>query len=80
MIQIRFAELLTAKQFRDGKQWSMREIMKATGFDRAVLIGWRGGTLKRLSSRSIVKLCEFFECEVGELVVYVPDAEEQGDA
>lgn len=75
MIRFRLQELLAEKQFRDGRKVTLTELSKATGINRVTLskmVNHRGYSTV---TDNLDSLCKFFECEVGDLAVYVPDSD-----
>jgi putative transcriptional regulator len=76
MIRFRFKELLAEKEFQDGRSIPVTEVSKVTGINR--------GTLSKIANEkgystvtsNIDALCHFFKCEVGQLMVHLPDDKE----
>lgn len=73
MIRLRLAEQMADKSFRDKRRHEWKDVAEATGIHRATLskmlnIPGYNATLENLD-----KLCCFFQCQVGDLAVYVPD-------
>ena len=75
MIQLRFAALLEKKRERDQFAWSFPEIHRQTGLPVTTISLWHSGKARVLTSTTIITLCEFLECDVGDLIVYVEDEE-----
>lgn len=73
MIQIHIRQLLDIKQEQLGKHISLTEISKKTGISRMTLHRTLKCQQYKLSTDSIDKLCSFFECDLNDLVRYVPD-------
>lgn len=73
MIRFRFKELLAEKEFQEGRSIPITEIAKETGINR--------GTLSKIANErgystvtsNIDRLCEYFDCEVGDLMVRIKD-------
>jgi putative transcriptional regulator len=55
---------------------TMVELEEKSGVSRQVLDRFEKNKSKRLDFETITKLCEFFECEVGDLL-YLEDVEEE---
>lgn len=77
MIRFRFKELLAEKEFQEGRSIPVTEIAKVTGINR--------GTLSKIANEkgystvtsNIDQLCEYFDCEVGDLMVRIKGASEK---
>jgi len=75
MIQLRFATLLNEKRERDHLRWSLPDIHRHTGLSTSTLRRWYRGNSAMLASTTLITLCEFLKCDIGDLVVYVEDEE-----
>lgn len=75
-VQIRLVELLAEKSKRDGKLYGISDVEAATGIDRRRLYSWRDGEVAAMKPDEIKALCDYFPCEVGELIHYVSPLEE----
>lgn len=79
MIRFRFKELLAEKEFQEGRSIPVTEVSKITGINR--------GTLSKIANEkgystvtsNIDALCEFFGCDVGDLMVYLPSNNSKED-
>lgn len=75
MIRFRFKELLAEKEFQEGRSIPITKVARVTGINR--------GTLSKIANEkgystvtsNIDQLCEYFKCEVGDLMVYVKPSE-----
>jgi DNA-binding Xre family transcriptional regulator len=69
MIRVRLKEMLADKEFREGKSATMVDVSQATGIHRATLskIGKNRGYNPTLDI--IDRLCEYFDCEISDLLV-----------
>ena len=79
MIQVRFATLLDEKRERDRYAWPLTEISKRTGLPLGTLSLWYSGRAIVLTSTTIIAFCEFLECDIDDLIVYVEDEENAAD-
>lgn len=62
--------LIAQKEQRDGERYSYRKISLLTGLSSATL--WkltRPEGVKRIDSKTIEKLCNFFNCRVNDLLM-----------
>lgn len=73
MIRFRLTELVADKAFQERRVVSLTEIAEATGIHRATLSKMANQPGANIGSDIIDKLCKYFECQTGDLLVYVPD-------
>jgi putative transcriptional regulator len=73
MIRIRLAELMAEHSFRAGRRVEWREVAEATGIHRATLSKMVSSIGYNATIANIDRLCRYFECATGDLLVYVPD-------
>lgn len=75
-LRIRLVELLAEKSKRDGELYTIADVENATGIERRRLYQFRDRKVKAIKPEEIQALCDYFPCEVGELVYYVSPLEE----
>ncbi len=75
MIRIRLAELMAEHSFRAGRRVEWREVAEATGIHRATLSKMVSSIGYNATIANIDRLCRFFSCTPGDLLVYVADEE-----
>mgnify|MGYP000864388835 CR=1 FL=1 len=68
MIKNRLAILMAEKGIK-----TMLELSKKTGIDKNTISNWYNQKVTRFSSETLKQLCEFFDCQVGDLLVYVSE-------
>lgn len=73
MIQSRLGVLIAEKEMREGRKWTYDNIHEATGLSTPTIHRLVRGTARRYDSNTLDALCRFFDCGVGDLLVYVPD-------
>ncbi|MDM8527623.1 helix-turn-helix transcriptional regulator [Anaerolineales bacterium HSG24] len=54
---------------------SMQIVAKETGLSPATLYNFENGRTKRVDYNTLASLCQYFGCEVGDLLEYVEDEE-----
>ena len=65
----RFATLVAQKEIRDGKRYKQKEIARATGVAESTVSRWmRGEDIEDGSMKTVRKLCDWLECDAGDLV------------
>ncbi len=73
MIYIQIKELMTAKKAAWGRRITLNELAKSTGISRMTLSRMIKNQGYSTLTSHLDKLCQFFECELHELIKYVPD-------
>lgn len=66
-----------AKQMRENRIINVVVVSKETGIPRQTLYNWIDGNVTRFDVSIIVRLCKYFNCGVGDLIVYVPDEDDE---
>lgn len=74
-LKIRLVELLAEKSKRDGVLYNIADVEKATGIERRRLYQIRDQKVKSIKNEEVKVLCDYFPCEVGELLYYVSPLE-----
>ncbi|RCW40665.1 MULTISPECIES: helix-turn-helix transcriptional regulator [unclassified Halanaerobium] len=54
---------------------TMLELSKKTGLDKNTVSNWYNQKVSRFPANTIEVLCKFFDCQVGDLLVYIPENE-----
>lgn len=71
MIRVRFKERLADKEFREDRRITLNEVAEATGVHRVTLNKVANERGYNAGLEVIDKLCQFFECQPGDLLEYV---------
>lgn len=74
-IRNRFKVALAEKETRDGRRYTYADILAATGVSTSTLTDWAQGKLNKIALPTLAALCNFFECQPGDLLEYVPASE-----
>lgn len=75
MIYIEIKGMVTAKAVAWGRRITLNELAKATGISRMTLARMINNKGYSTVTSHLGKLCQFFECELHELIKYVPDSQ-----
>jgi putative transcriptional regulator len=75
MVYNRFKILLAQKETKENRRISYDEIRQATGIAASSLSAWATNSIDRYDRATIDKLCTYFGCTVGELIVHEPKPE-----
>lgn len=73
MIRFRLAELIADKAFKERRVVSLSEIADATGIHRATLSKVANHPGANVGTDIIDKLCRYFACQPGELMMFVDE-------
>ena len=73
MIQWRLRELMAAKGRHERRKITYEVIMAATGIHKNTLTRLTNDRADRVAITTIDRLCAYFECQPGDLLIYVPD-------
>ncbi|MCC6603130.1 MAG: helix-turn-helix transcriptional regulator [Anaerolineae bacterium] len=69
-LKIRLVELLAEKSRRDSVLYAIADVERETGIERRRLYDLRDGKVRTIKPEEITALCDYFPCEVGELLHY----------
>ncbi len=73
MIRFRLKELIAEYQYREGRVLTLAEISAATGINRNTLSKIANDRGATVVSSNVDLLCKFFNCQVSDVMEYVPD-------
>jgi len=60
--------LLAAKAHREGRSISLREVVRETDVPISTVMGMANNTIKRVPLDELNTLCNYFDCDVGDLL------------
>jgi putative transcriptional regulator len=63
----------------DHKIKSIAKLSELTGISRPTLYRIQNETGDRIEYGTLNTLCEFFKCDVGDIMGYIPDPEKEGE-
>lgn len=73
MIRFLINELLSEKQFKEGRRITLIEVSEATGINRMTLSKMINHKNYSTVTDNLDKLCTFFECKIEDLIEYIQD-------
>ena len=79
MIRIRLPELIAKKAFHEGRRVELTEVAAATGIHRSTLSKLIHARGHNLTASNLDRLCRYFQCDVQDVLTYVPDEELLGE-
>lgn len=71
-IRNRFKILLAQKELNDGRDYTYNDISETTGLSTRTIMQYAKGRISRFDESSLVALCDWFECDLSELIQYPP--------
>lgn len=74
-IQSQFKILLAEKEIDEGRNYSYREIERITGISKTTIGQWINNKARRFDAKTIEAFCRFFDCQPGDLLIYIPKEE-----
>lgn len=76
-VRNRFKILLAQKETRDNRSYTYEDIQKATGISPTTLASYAKGRVSRFDEKTIIALCDWLECDLGDLIEYPPVQSQQ---
>jgi len=73
MIRFLINELLSEKQFKEGRRITLIEVSEATGINRMTLSKMINHKGYSTVTDNLDKLCTFFDCSIEDLVEFIPE-------
>lgn len=73
MIRFLINELLSEKQFKEGRRITLLEVSEETGINRMTLSKMINHKNYSTVTDNLDKLCTFFKCKVEDLIEHIPD-------
>lgn len=70
VLMSRLMVLLSQKEQRDGKRYKQKDIAAATGLSPATITRWMNDDIEGSNLATVRKLCDWLDCDVGDLVQY----------
>ena len=72
MIRFRLKELMAEREFKENRVITLAEVAEATGIHRVTLSKIANNRGYHTGTDILDRLCAYFGCQVGDLVVHVP--------
>ena len=77
MLRYKLKELTADKEFRERRRVTIQEIAQATGITRNTLSKMLNQHGASVRSENFDRLCAYFNCQIEQLVEYVPDGADE---
>jgi DNA-binding Xre family transcriptional regulator len=65
-----FRVLLARKAEHEKRNISLKEVQRETGIPWTSLQSWANNKVTRFDAQVIMKLCDFLDCDINDLIVY----------
>ncbi len=69
-ISNRFRVLLAQKAEQEKRNISLKEVQRGTGIPWSSLQAWANNDVERFDAKVIIKLCDYLECEIKDLIIF----------
>lgn len=66
----RFRILLAKKATKQQQSIALMDVQRETGIAWSTLNSWANNRLTRYDAPVIIALCEYFDCQIGDLLVF----------
>lgn len=73
MLRFRIKEMLAEKEFKERRVISLLEVARETNINRMTLSKLANHPGATTVSDNLDKLCRYFDCQISDLVVYIPE-------
>lgn len=74
-VENRFSELLARKERIERRRISRRMVAEETGISLTSVQNWATNSTTRFDDLQIIAFCNYFNCDIAELLILVPDEE-----
>lgn len=72
MLRFKIKELLSQKEFEEGKRITIGKVAEATNIHRMTLSKMINKRGYNTGTENLDRLCAYFNCQIGDLVEYIP--------
>jgi len=72
-VENRFGELLAKKERVERRRISRRTVSDETGISLTSVQNWATNSTSRFDDQQIIAFCKYFNCEISDLLVLVPE-------
>jgi putative transcriptional regulator len=76
-IQNRLKILIAEKELREQRKLSYRTVEKESNVPLSVLAGYANQRVNRFDGETLEKLCRYFDCQPGDLLIYADDLHDE---
>jgi transcriptional regulator with XRE-family HTH domain len=77
-VMTRLPQLLAAKEIRDNRRYTQKEVADASGVSPTLISNWMNGkNVERSTVETVLRVADWLGCTLDELIVRVPEGEAQ---
>lgn len=73
MIRFKLKELIAEKEFRENRVITLAEIAEKTAIHRSTLSKIANDRGYNTGTENVERLCRFFNCDVGDVMQFIPE-------
>jgi len=73
MLRIKLKNLIAQREFETGSRITITDIAEVTGINRMTLSKMANHRGYSTRTDNLDKLCSFFECQIEDLIEFIPD-------
>jgi len=73
MLRFKIKEMIAKKEFAEGKRITIAEVAEAAGIHRMTLSKLINQKGYNTGTDNLDRLCDYFQCQIEELVEYIPE-------
>lgn len=66
--------LLSEKELQEGRKLGIRTVAEESGANVSTVQRLMNNRIKRVPLDELAQLCRYLRCQVGDILVYIPDA------
>lgn len=78
MLRFKLKEIIAKKEFEEGRRITIAEVANETGIHRMTLSRMINHKGYNTGSENLDRLCDYFGCQIEELVEHIPTSEKKG--
>ncbi|MDH5572290.1 MAG: helix-turn-helix transcriptional regulator [Gammaproteobacteria bacterium] len=77
MLRFKIKEMIAKKEFAEGQRITIGEVAEAAGIHRMTLSKLINQKGYNTGTETLDRLCEYFQCQIEDLVEYIPEEQSQ---
>ncbi len=77
-VKFRLKSLIERKEIEENRRITYRDIASEAGVSTNTLTQMAKQNMAQIGLVTINKLCKYFDCQPGDLLIFIPDDEQEG--
>ena len=73
MVKNRLIALIGEKQAKTNQPVTQADVARALGLSRQAINHWAQNTITSYPADTLDKMCKYFDCTVGDILIYEPE-------